>query len=217
MDSKKFFSNVDKGMFRKYLNDAVLRGQHCQRNWDLSKSIPDEDLDLIVHAATNCPSKQNQDFYKVHVIRNREMIEELYECSITPSGNRKNPQLLANVVLLFEKKQPEKVTSREEIRILAGITDTSEEREITLKDSNQAAGVAAGFVNVVAASLGYQTGCCTCFPDEMVKSIVGIEGKPMLAMGVGIKNEDKNRRIDHDTGEIVDSFEKGPMRIIYHN
>ena len=38
---------------------AVLRSQHCQRNWDLTKEIEQDDLDLIAHSLTNCPSKQN--------------------------------------------------------------------------------------------------------------------------------------------------------------
>lgn len=217
MDANNFFDKVDKNTFRKYLNDSVLRAQRCQRNWDLSKEIPEEDLDLIVHAALNCPSKQNQDFYNVHVIRNRDLIEELYEASITPSGNRKNPQLLANVVLLFEQKDPEKIESREELRRFAGIAPVERDNVISAKDANQAAGVAAGFVNVVASSLGYQTGCCTCFHDEIAKAIFELNGKPMLAMGVGIKNEDKPRREDHDTGNLVESFNKGPIRLKYHD
>ena len=41
------------------IKKAVIRSQHCQRNFDLTKSIPENDLELLIHAATNCPSKQN--------------------------------------------------------------------------------------------------------------------------------------------------------------
>ena len=34
-------------MDHKQIQKAVIRSQHCQRNWDLSKQIPQEDLDLI--------------------------------------------------------------------------------------------------------------------------------------------------------------------------
>ena len=58
---------------------AIIRSQHCQRNWDLQKQIPQDDIDLIVHSVTNCPSKQNISFYKVHVITNRQFIENIHE------------------------------------------------------------------------------------------------------------------------------------------
>ena len=46
------------------LRKAISISQHCQRNWDLSQQVSKEDLDLILHAATNCTSKQNIRFYK---------------------------------------------------------------------------------------------------------------------------------------------------------
>ena len=47
------------------IQKAVTRSQHCQRNFDLSKQIPEDDIDLIIHSVTNCPSKQNIAYYKV--------------------------------------------------------------------------------------------------------------------------------------------------------
>ena len=46
------------GSFNKMLRETIHESQKCQRNWDLSKDIPQEDKDLIVEAATNSPSKQ---------------------------------------------------------------------------------------------------------------------------------------------------------------
>ena len=66
-------------MLTDQIKKAVIKSQHCQRNWDLSKSMPKEDLDVLVFAATNCPSKQNVSFYKVHVITNRDVIEKIHE------------------------------------------------------------------------------------------------------------------------------------------
>jgi len=42
---------------------AIHRSQHTQRNYDLSKSIPIEDIKTIITSATQCPSKQNVAFY----------------------------------------------------------------------------------------------------------------------------------------------------------
>ena len=40
--------------------------------------MPEDDIDLLVHAATNCPSKQNFKFYNLHVVTNRDIIEKVH-------------------------------------------------------------------------------------------------------------------------------------------
>ena len=65
------------GSFRKMLNETIHESQKCQRNWDLNKQISEEDKQLIVESATNCPSKQNLIYYKLHVIEDREKIEKI--------------------------------------------------------------------------------------------------------------------------------------------
>ena len=94
----------------KELEKAVIRSQHTQRNWNLSKNIPKDDVNVMLHAVTNCPSKQNIAFYKVHFIQDRDVIEEIHEQTEGFSTKRKkgdpvgfetNPQTLANLLVLF--------------------------------------------------------------------------------------------------------------------
>ena len=59
----------------KYIQES----QKCQRNWNLNKNIPDKDLDLIMEAVTNCPTRQNINFYNVQAITNRDLIEKIHE------------------------------------------------------------------------------------------------------------------------------------------
>jgi hypothetical protein len=57
------------------IKKAVIRKSYIvKRNFDLEKSIQNEDIDSLIHAATNCPSKQNISFYNLHVITNRIFI-----------------------------------------------------------------------------------------------------------------------------------------------
>ena len=58
---------------------AIIKSQHCQRNFDLSQTMPEEDIDLLVHAVTNCPSKQNIAYYKVHVITDSNDIRAIHK------------------------------------------------------------------------------------------------------------------------------------------
>ena len=91
----------------KFINKAVDRSQHCQRNFDLAREIPQKDIDLMVHAVTQCPSKQNGAFYEMHFITNRDMIEEVHEHTLgfttkmDPYEAETNSQVLANLLVIF--------------------------------------------------------------------------------------------------------------------
>jgi len=189
----------------KDIETAVKKSQRCQRNWDLNKTIPDNDLQTIVTAATECPSKQNIDFYQVHVIRDREIIEDIHDNTFFENDygdgkGRTNPQVLANVVLAFTKNDITKKDQNQEVH------DWSQD---TLdKDLHQSVGVAAGMVNLSASLMGYQTGCCACFKSDEIKNILGTEQEPVLLMGVGFRDEDKNRRQHHVTDDMIPSFNK---------
>ena len=55
-------------MFHKMIEKAVHKSQHCQRNWDLTKEVPERDLQVMETAVTQCPSKQNYAYYKPYII-----------------------------------------------------------------------------------------------------------------------------------------------------
>ena len=75
-----------------------MKSQHCQRNWDLSRSLPEEDIKTLQTAVTQCSSKQNRVFYKVHFITNRDIIESIYDktegfmINFETREAKKNPQ-----------------------------------------------------------------------------------------------------------------------------
>ena len=205
---------LDRTEYRKFLKSTVLKAQKCQRNWDLSKKIPKEDLDVIVYAATQSPSKQNLDFYSLMVVQNKKIQEQIYENTWTRPGHDKgrlNPQVLANVLFLFLPKDLSSDQKRnEETR------NMTEKDLINLEaDRNQAVGVAAGFVNIVAQSLGYSTGCNRCYNKEKIREILNIERDPILMMGIGFKDESRNRREEHTKGFMVESRSKLDIPIQY--
>ena len=67
------------GSFRKMIKETIHESQKCQRNWNLNEQISEDDKKLIIEAATNSPSKQNMNFFKLHVIEDREIIEKIHE------------------------------------------------------------------------------------------------------------------------------------------
>lgn len=219
-DIIKPFPDEVKGIFTNTeIVKAIHRSQHTQRNYDRSKSIPIEDIKTIVTAATQCPSKQNISFYNLHVITNKKIIDSLYETT-TSLGNKENidkpetlnhskdydftqpglsnPQVLANMLLVFSEKEPNDGMLKEsrQARLAADGIDSEENARILRQDMFTAIGIAAGYVNLTASLLGYETGCCSCIMDyDRAQSILGINTMPHLLMGVGFKNEGVNRRV----------------------
>ena len=193
---------------------AIVRSQHCQRNWDLQKQIPQDDIDLIIHSVTNCPSKQNISFYKVHAITNRQVIENIHN---TTSGflnyetgkNETNSQVLANLVLVFEvedymsRHATDTVHRNDEMWAFDDGKLTDTQKKTLEKDAHMAIGVAAGYANLVSSMLNYGTGCCACFDPSEVANIIGTKNPIKLLMGIGFKDEARPRREHHSNPEFV--------------
>lgn len=211
------------------IKKAIVKSQHCQRNWDLTREIPEEDLELLEYAATQCPSKQNVAHYKVHMITNRDLIEQIHAETSgftyreTPFGPQPdsmsgpddtdikyttNPQTLANLLIVLEDYTDlslwdDKVRNQE-TRFIAGGHDANGKRaQVMHFDRNVAVGIAAGYLNLVATLLGYYTGCCSCMNHDNISKILGMKTHPLLLMGIGFKDPEKNRRIHHNRDDFV--------------
>jgi len=184
---------------------AVLRSQHCQRNFNLNLEMPQEDIDLLVHAATNCPSKQNAGFYNLHVITNQDIIEKVHQLSPgalaenLSTGERlevTNSQVKANVLFVFEDKLLEDMSPK----FLNKWNDGDEANErMFIRDKDTAIGIAAGYLNVIASLMHYGTGCCQCFDGEEIQKVLGLARRPVLMMGIGFKDAETRNRREHAT------------------
>ena len=193
---------------------AIHRSQHVQRNYDLSRDIPEQDVATIVTAATQCPSKQNVAFYKLHVVKDRSIIRHIYTCCRTlPQPD--NPQVLGNLVLVFEEYEN---YDKESLNTNEEIVKQDEQSLKTLElDRFTALGIATGYVNLVSSQLGYGTGCCTCILDKpRLRVILELEKNPLLVMGIGFKQEGKNRRVHHlRDNTVFTTRKKQPIEINY--
>lgn len=213
-------------MNHRNIKQSIIRSQHCQRNWDLSKEIPKDDLDLLITAGTQCPSKQNIAFYRLHYVTNRNVIEEIHNntkgfvvrLEPTPEYTT-NTQTLANLLVIFEKytdlNSADNSLRNDQTRAIASNSSDLEKSLKTLeKDRLLAVGVAAGYLNLTANMLGYSTGCCSCFDKDRVKDILNLENDVLLLMGIGFKNKDFNRRISHvDNSYMFPTKVKQPIEV----
>ena len=207
----------------KDIEKAIIRSQHCQRNFDLSQEMPDEDIDLLVHAVTNCPSKQNISYYKVHVITDKETVVAIHNMTDGFTKNydtgetTTNSQTLANVLFVFEREDftvHSLGSSRNQQTVNLTNEDlTKEDWNSFKKDSHMSTGVAAGYANLTASILGYNTGCCACFDNEAIKEHLGLSNDVMLLMGIGYKNEEVNRRVHPVTGFKFPALKKQEITV----
>ena len=60
------------------IKKAVDVSQRAQRNYDLSKTIPENDLHTLIYAAKNSPAKQNETHYALEVYTDPELIHRVY-------------------------------------------------------------------------------------------------------------------------------------------
>ena len=94
---------------RTTIDKAIRASQRCQRNWDLSQIIDEGDIAVMKTAVTQCASKQNDVYYKVKFITDRNIIESIHEQTsgfgmIDDNGDEHimtNSQTLANLLVVF--------------------------------------------------------------------------------------------------------------------
>jgi nitroreductase len=221
-----------------FISNCIFNSQHCQRNWDLSRTIPQEDLDLLALAASQSPSKQNISYYRLHFLTNRDKIQQVYELTagaimdpdrLNPVGGYPtagraytNPQTMANLLIVYEDKSITEIDNgksnpprnAETYKKSQGQLDDQIRANLE-RDRRTAIGISAGYVSLVSNLLGYATGFCQCVSDKQaMREVLDIPTVPALLIGVGFSNDNLDRKVHHADHSIVfGSFEKQQMDI----
>ena len=110
------------------IKKAVDSSQRAQRNYDLSKTIPENDLETLIYAAANSPSKQNETHYSLQIYTDQDIIKQVYDntkkfmlkvpgpqqrVGVDQNGKYwqddsqsvKNSQILANVLFVYLREE----------------------------------------------------------------------------------------------------------------
>ena len=224
------------------LKEIIHKSQICQRNWDLSEEIPQEHVDLIVEAVTQSPTRQNIPFYNVDVVTDRSLINSIHNNSaffkIKPGMElseysravvkgsddwksekdeegvitKTNPQVLAPLLLVFSANEETYYDNQ-----LRHGKDSAE-RVKWEKDVSLSIGVASGFAKLISTQLGYVSGFCACYGEEIDK-LIGSSVRLFL----GIGKPDKNKKY---TESHIEEFEYPsfkdvkrlkPVKVEWHN
>ena len=184
----------------KNLEKIIEESSYCQRNWDLSKQIKQEDIETMKVAVSRCPSKQNRIFYKVLHTQNRRIIEKIHEqtdgftIDFEDKSTTTNPQVLANILFIFVRDKENK----EGVRTIEEWNDGNVVGQgRTYQDEDRSIGVASGYLAMTANILGYKTGYCQCFNDNKIKELLQIDNEILLLIGVGYEDTTKSRLEHH--------------------
>jgi nitroreductase len=184
----------------KNLEKIIEESSYCQRNWDLSKQIKQEDIETMKVAVSRCPSKQNRIFYKVLYTQNRSIIEKIHEqtdgftIDFEDKSTTTNPQVLANILFIFVRDKENK----EGVRTIEEWNDGNVVGQgRTYQDEDRSIGVASGYLAMTANILGYKTGYCQCFNDNKIKELLQIDNEILLLIGVGYEDTTKSRLEHH--------------------
>lgn len=186
----------------------------AQRNYDLTKTIPAEDLDTLIHAAVNAPSKQNETHYSLHVYTDTEIIKKIYnhtkkftmirdkqdqdesykvENDVFIQNDAKsvtNSQIYANALFVYVAEQGQTRGSQHRA---AKENPNSNAAKVYLEQVAYSMGISIGELILSAGLLGYKTGICSALDTRPIRDILGIKQNPKLLVGVGVPNSQLER------------------------
>ena len=204
------------------IKNAIEVTQRAQRNYNLTKTIPQKDIDTLIHAASNGPSKQNETHFNLRVYTDPTIIKKIHEATkmytmfsddnVDEVFNDRdgkynykeeysvtNSQIYANAVFIWCDDQH---NLRGGTHILGAREDAAFISKQTLFEQKSfSVGISAGQLSMAAALLGYKTGYCSAFernverttPDKHLQTIINAETEPRLLVGIGYPNEGVDR------------------------
>ena len=71
--------SLEKTEWRDKIRASIDVTKVAQRNWDLTRSISDEDLNTLIYAASNSPRKDMVTHYALHVLTHPAKVREFYD------------------------------------------------------------------------------------------------------------------------------------------
>ena len=222
-------------MDRRFLKQAVDKAQRAQRNFDLEKQIPSEDLEILIYTAQNSPSKQNESHFTLHVYTDQEIIKNIYnstkkftlmdeEDDLSKLFGEKNgeywqndkdrsvtnSQVLANalfayVIDLGEPRGGTHITGQNSSSVHA--------KQLYQEQISYSIGISIGELILSANLLGYKTGICSAMDGRIVKNILQTESSVKMLVGVGFDNPGVDRRMHAEikNQDVPEKFRNGNL------
>jgi hypothetical protein len=178
----------------------------CQRNWT-DEPVKEEDIELIMKACTNMPTRKNIIDYELFAFTDKEHIKHIFsiaqddlDFSLSNRAKYHNGQMMAPLVLIWGRTDiVDQYLISDYTEGYADNENTNNDREVDYRSPEQDGtsvttqsmhvGISSSAAAIVAQSLGYQTGFCGCvLNDEMLiflKQFSNNVKEFSVALGVG--------------------------------
>ena len=210
----------------KNIIKAIDSCQKAQRNYDLSKSIPESDLRTLIYAAKNSPSKQNETHYQLCVYTDNAIISQIYNHTkkftlginealekgkgeewLYENKSVKNSQIYANTLFVYLEDEGD-ARGATHLRAQSG---HGFEQSVLTEQKNYSIGISVGELILSASLLGYKTGICSAMDVEPIRQIIKTQKEPKLLVGIGYENEDRDRTEHAETlnKHVPENFKTG--------
>ena len=216
------------------IKQAVAVTNKAQRNYDLTKCIPQEDLDTLIYAAVNSPSKQNETHYSLHVYTDQAIIKQIYshtkkftmirdrqdqdesfkvEDDVFIQNDAKsitNSQVYANALFVYVAEQGQTRGSQHRA---AKENPNSNAAKVYGEQVAYSLGISVGELILSAGLLGYTTGICSALDTRPIRDILGTKQNPKLLVGVGYPNSqlDRTQHSNVLNRDIPEKFRTGDL------
>lgn len=218
-------------MDKNELLTALQYTNPCQRNWDHSRTIPDEDVRLLLDAAKYAPTKQNETHYKIYWSTDRTKISEIYsrtkffsvhnsETPVDSKGeipdeyNITNPQVDANMIIaVCDDWDQENCRALTHWVVDAENINEDPSTHITKnRIMDIGVGIATGQILLTANLLGYRTGCCSAFRENEVLGVENTMCKVIIGIGYPRPNTHRQMHPDVKNSEIIiENYRSGAL------
>jgi len=186
------------------IQDA-LKAEHCQRNWDNSYIVPEEDVDVLIKVATTMPTKQNRNYYNLIVSTDKELNEKMYSFAAdldNPQTPLRNSQVNANILFIYYWNTEFDSSNN-------FFTDNHKH------NTSIAVGISSGALALAATQLDYRVGFCQCFlGDKVINELkqrnipIADNAKIEVLVGVGKPN------VDYSWNKVIDKKKSKVMMTI---
>lgn len=184
--------------------EAARVAEHCQRNWDKTFTLPDNDLDVLVKVATTMPAKQNRNYFNLVVSTDLELNSRIFDHSIDIENRdtiKRNAQVDANVIFIYLRNK--------------NFDNYHRFKDNHVLNMKTAIGISSGAVALAATQLNYRTGFCQCLLGKKILEELAAKGitddyhpgDVELILGVGKENS------SHHWGTVLDDNNKIIRRI----
>ena len=210
------------------IKNAIDSSQRAQRNYNLDKHVSKEHLNLLIYAATNSPSKQNETHFSLHVYTQPKIIRQIYDNTkkftlgakkaleegkteewLYENQALKNSQILADVLFVYtEAEGNARGATHHKAR-----ADDDFSKTVLEEQKNYSIGISVGELILTAGLLGYRTGICSAFNPDPVSEILNTKSTSKLLIGVGVENPNIDRRLHAETtnAEVPEDYRTGGL------